>query len=185
MFGDSTMFHTSDRFLRQAPRRGATVVLVAVCLTVILAFVAIAIDGGGLLEQRRQAQATADAAALAAAQELFVNYPQNKGLDPGGTAVSRAQTIAAANGLNNNGTTSTVSVRVSPQTYAGGPNSGTVLPKGYAEVTVQYNQPRYFSAVIGSGTIPVKARAVGRGRWEPSFVGIHVLDLHASSALRA
>jgi len=48
-------------------RRGIVLVLVAVCLAVILAFVAIAIDGGNLLEQRRQVQATADAAALAAA----------------------------------------------------------------------------------------------------------------------
>ena len=172
-------------------RRGATVVLVAVCLTVILAFVAIAIDGGGLLEQRRQAQATADAAALAAAEDLFWNYPQNKGLDVGGTAVSRALAIAAANGYSNSPSNSpsesnsVVMVRVSPQTYTGGPHEGTILPKGYAEVTVQYNQPRYFSAVLGTGTIPVKARAVGRGKWEPSFVGIHVLDLHASSALRA
>lgn len=176
---------SAHRNSRRPFRRGAIVVLVAACLTVILAFVAIAIDGGGLLEQRRQAQATADAAALAAAQDLFYNYPLNKGLDLGGTAVSRAQAIALANGYTNDGTSSVVTVRVSPQTYLSGPKAGTAVPTGFAEVTVQYNQPRYFSAVLGMGAIPVKARAVGRGKWEPAFVGIHVLDLHADSALRA
>jgi len=176
---------TKCRGPRRQFRRGAIVVLVAACLTIILAFVAIAIDGGGLLEMRRSAQATADAAALAAAEDLFRNFPANKGADTSGTAGARALAIAAENGFNNNGTNSVVTVRVWPQYYATGPKAGTAVPKGYAEVSVQYNQPRYFSRVIGTGAIPVKARAVGRGKWEPSFVGIHVLDLHASSALRA
>src|SRR5687767_10405792 len=99
-------FHSSTR--RCYRRRGVIVVLVAVCLAVILAFVAIAIDGGGLLEERRQAQATADAAALAAAEDLFRNYPRNKGIDQSGTAKSAALEIAAANGYSNDGTNSTV-----------------------------------------------------------------------------
>ena len=41
--------------------------MVAVSIAVVLTFVAIAVDGGGLLELRRKSQATADAAALAAA----------------------------------------------------------------------------------------------------------------------
>lgn len=166
-------------------RRGVIVVLVAVCLTFIVAFVAIAVDGGGLLEQRRQAQATADAAALAAAEDLFRNYPKNKGLDVNGTAVAAAQQIAAANGFTGDGTNSVVTVRFSPETYLGGPNQGQALPKGYVEVLVQYNQKRYFSGVLGTGAIPVQGRAVARGKWEPAYVGIHVLDLHQSAALTA
>src|SRR5262249_52955391 len=42
-----------------------------------------------------------------------------------------------------------------------------------------------FSAVIGSGSIPVSARAVARGQWVPAFVGIHVLDLHQKGSLNA
>jgi Flp pilus assembly protein TadG len=167
------------------PRKGAIVVLVAFCMIVILAFVAIAVDGGVLLEQRRLTQATTDAAAMAAAEDLFRSYPQNKGLDTGGTAQGRALAIAAANGYTNDGSASVVTVRVNPATYTGGPNKGTVVPKGYAEVSVQYSQPRYFSSVLGSGTIPVSARAVARGKWEPAFIGIHVLDPHESGALRA
>jgi len=176
---------TGRKSLYRTRRTGAIAALVAVCLIVLLAFVAIAIDGGGLLEERRQAQATADAAAMAAAEDLFLNYPKNKGLDTGGNAVTKALAIAAANGFTNDGAKSIVTVRTSPQTYSGGPNQGTQLPTGYAEVTVQYNQPRYFSAVIGTGAISVNARAVGRGKWEPAFVGIHVLDLHQKGSLNA
>ncbi|MCI0358783.1 MAG: pilus assembly protein TadG-related protein [Planctomycetaceae bacterium] len=164
-------------------RRGAVVILVAVSLAAVLAFVAIAIDGGGLLEKRRQGQATADAAAIAAAEDLFRNYPANKGIDTYGTAEERARDIAAANGFSGNGTDSVVTVRTSPEFYTGGPNVGTALPPGYAEVSLQFNQPRYFSALFGSGAIPVPARAVARGNWEPSFIGIHVLDLHRPSSL--
>jgi len=164
-------------------RRGAVVVLVAISLAVVLAFVAIAIDGGGLLEERRQAQAVSDAAAIAAAEDLFRNYPRNKGLDVEETAEERARAIAAQNGYSGDGTQSIVTVRTSPEAYTGGPNQGQTLPPGYAEVSVQFNQPRYFSAIFGDGAIPIPARAVARGSWNPSFVGIHVLDLHAPGAL--
>jgi Flp pilus assembly protein TadG len=170
---------------RKMSRRGAIAVLVACSLTLLLACAAISLDGGGLLEQRRKAQAAVDAAAMAAAEDLFLNYPQNNGLDPDGTAADRAMSIAAANSFNDDGTSSVVSVRISPETYLGGPNAGQPLPNGFVEVTVQHNQTRHFSAVIGSGTIPVTARAVARGKWEPALVGIHVLDLHEPSALRA
>jgi Flp pilus assembly protein TadG len=177
---------TSRRSKRRlGSRQGAVAVLVAVCMVMLLSFVAIAVDGGSLLDQRRHAQSTADAAALAAAESLFKNYLTNYGLDPSGAAATAAKSIAAANGYSNDGTSSVVSVRTSPQTYAGGPNQGKVLPPGYVEVAVQYNQQRFFSKILGTGSIPIPARAVARGRWAPAFVGIHVLDLHEPSALRA
>jgi hypothetical protein len=178
----STSRRSKERF---DSRQGAVAVLVAVCMVMLLSFVAIAVDGGSLLDQRRHAQSTADMAALAAAESLFKNYNTNHGFDPWGSAARAAKSIAAANGYSNDGTSSVVRVRTSPQTYSGGPNQGKVLPRGYAEVTVQYNQQRFFSKILGAGSIPVPARAVARGQWEPAFVGIHVLDLHEPSALRA
>jgi Flp pilus assembly protein TadG len=177
--------HRRSSASRKPSRRGSIVVLVAVCLTALLACAAIALDGGGLFEQRRRAQATADAAAMAASENLFRNYPANKGVDVDGAAATKARSIAAANGFDNDGTSSVVTVRTYPETYLGGPNKDQALPKGYVEVTVQRNQARYFSAILGKGTIPVSARAVARGKWEPAFIGIHVLDLHESGALRA
>lgn len=168
---------------RRSDRRGSIVVLVAISLVALLAFVAIAVDGGGLMERRRSVQATADAAALSAAGSLFLNYPSNDGYDAGGDAAARARATAAANGYGDD--RSLVTVRVSPQLYLGGPNKGTPLPPGYVETTVQFNQQRRFSAILGSGALPVAARAVARGQWEPSNVGIHVLDLYAKGSLNA
>ena len=58
-----------------------------------------------------------------------------------------------------------------------GPNKGT---PGYAEVVVQYNQKRYFSALWGSGTYPIRARAVARGYLGPLSASILVLSQSAS-----
>ena len=42
------------------PRRGTVVVVVAVCLVAILAFAALSLDGGLLLDKRRQASTCSD-----------------------------------------------------------------------------------------------------------------------------
>jgi putative Flp pilus-assembly TadE/G-like protein len=170
---------------RRKSRRGAIVVMVALSLGFLLAFVAIAVDGGWLLELRRKSQATADAAALAAAETLFREYPQYRGLDVKGNAANAARSIAAANGFENDGTTSVVNVRTAPEKYSGGPNLGKPIPAGVAEVVVQYNQKRYFASILGSGTLPVPARAVAAGSWKAADVAIHVLDLHRGGSLNA
>src|SRR5712692_2188230 len=79
-------------------RRGMVAVYVALSMTVLLGISAIALDGGILLAERRHAQATADAAALAAAAELFKNSS--------GTASQSAASVAKANGYANDGTNS-------------------------------------------------------------------------------
>ncbi len=142
-------------------RRGMVTAQVAMSMGVLMAVLALLFDGGMLLVERRHAQATADAAALAAATDLFVNWnPTNQGSDPNGTANNSALGVASANGYTNDGTTSTVTVNISPANYSGGPNAGQSLPAGYAEVAVTYYQQRGFSGVFGSGAIPISARAV-------------------------
>jgi hypothetical protein len=142
-------------------------------------------DGGTLMEDRRHVQAAADAAALAAASDLFTNYRSNKGKDPGGTASASALSTAAANGFSNDGVQSIVTVNIAPASYQGGPNAGKPLPPGYAEVIVQYNASRSFSNVFGSGTIPVRGRAVARGVWGPNSNGVILLNLSASGVLNS
>jgi hypothetical protein len=162
-----------------ARRRGTVAVIVAVCLTLLLTVVAVALDGGLLLEDRRRVQAAADAAALAAANDLYINYPTYKGVDSTGTAAKAAQTLAAANGFTNGDGNNTVVVNIPPL-------SGKFVGQaGYAEVIITHNQPRFFSSVIGSGLIPVKARAVARGMWTPFNNGIIVLDPVGSQSLEA
>src|SRR5262249_12470902 len=81
---------------------------------------------------------------------------------------------AAANGYSNDGVTSAVTVNIPP-------TSGNFAGKaGHAEVIVQFKQARGFSAIFGSGTLPVKARAVARG-W-PGNIGILILDPHPTVA---
>jgi hypothetical protein len=149
-------------------------VLVAVSLIAICGVVAIAVDGGMLLDNRRRVQAAADAAALAAADDLFSNFGANNGADPSGTANSSALSSAAANGFSNDGVTSVVTVNIPPA-------SGNFAGKaGYAEVIVQFNQSRNFSSVFGSGSLPVTARAVACGI--PGNIGILILHPHLQGA---
>jgi hypothetical protein len=163
--------------------------LVLLCLAALLGVAAIALDGGMALAERRRAQDVADAAALAAAADLFAHYLTNQGHDVNGTAAASALTIAAANGYTNDGTHSTVTVRVSPQPPVQPDptiidSSGDLKP-GYAEVTVQFNEPRFFSALWGQGTIPIQGRAVARGTWSVMVNGILLLDPASPGALTA
>ncbi len=164
-------------------RRGAVAPLTVLSLTVFAGVVALVIDGGRLQEERRHAQATADAAALAAAVDLLANYSSNGGTDPNGTAQASALATAAANGYTNDTVNSVVIVNVSPQAYQGGPKAGTALPAGYVEVIVQFNESRSFSNLFGSGTVPVRARAVARGQMGNIGDAITLLSLTAAPAL--
>jgi hypothetical protein len=158
-------------------------VLVAVCLIVLMTVLAMGLDGGLLQDERRHAQATADAAALAGAAELYRYYGTYGGQDTNGAARTAALNVAKLNGYDNDGQTSTVTVNLHGDNYSGGPKAGQPIPKGYIEVEVEYQMPRFFSNVIGSGKMPVKARAVARGTYEPGGDGVIVLDRSASKAL--
>src|SRR5262245_56289860 len=161
-----------------ASRRGIVVMLCALSLVAVIGSIALVADGGLLLEHRRQVQAAADLAAMAAATDLFTNYQQNKGLDPSGTAAALARQAAAAQGYTDGTAGTTVTVNIPPQT---GDHVGQAC---YAEVTVQYRQPRFFSGLFGTESIPVTARAVSRGQWTSFNDGILVLDLYQSESLK-
>jgi Flp pilus assembly protein TadG len=163
-------------------RRGAVLAQVVLCLTALVGVLAITLDGGVLLAERRRAQATADAAALAAVADLFKNYMTNNGVGTSSASTS-AMTTASANGYT--GSNSVVTVNLNPSNYQGGPNAGTQIPPGYAEVIVTYNQPRFFSSLWGTANLPVSARAVARGQWLPASPGVLVLNPTAPGALTA
>jgi hypothetical protein len=154
--------------------------LVALSLIALVGVVAIVLDGGLLLMDRRQCQRAADGAALAAAAQLYTDYPAqypNPGLDPKGTAKASALAYAAANGYSNDGTSSVVTVNIPPTS---GDHAGQA---GYAEVIVQYNQPRGFSGLFGSAPVPVRARTVARGLQTPySNAGILLLNKNAAGS---
>ncbi len=167
--------YLSPTFLPYSPRRGTVAVFIAICLTVLVGVLAITLDGGLMLTESRHAQVVAEAAAIAAAADLFDNSAINAGKDPTGTAAASALSTAKANGYSNDGTTSVVTVNIPHQ-------SGDYVGKdGYAEVIVQYNLTRGFSAIWGKGTLPIKARAVASGI--PGNIGILILNPTISDSL--
>ena len=142
----------------------------AICLVPIVGVMALILDGGVLVNEHRHARSVADTAAMSAAYSLYTNYGADKGLDPEGDAKTAALNNAAGNGYTNDGTTSALTVNIPPL-------SGAYVGKaGYAEVLVQNNQAKLFSALWGSGTMSVTARAVARGITSPSSPAILLLD---------
>jgi hypothetical protein len=168
---------TSRMTLPHHTRRGAVTPLVAILMIALISIVAIAVDGGMLLTERRRAQATADAAAMAAACVLYDNYPVDQGQGNVGNPIDAAKAVASANGYTNDGTTSVVTVNLPP---LNGPYQG--LPS-YVEVIVTYYQQRAFSGIFGTGALPVKARAVARGAWVDPNVGVLVLNYSGKGTL--
>src|SRR5438067_10818457 len=86
------------------PRRrdGTVVIVVLLCLIVMLSVAALSLDGGLMMDKRREIQATADAAALAAASELYVNWFTSHGLEtPDLTVANTAQAVATSSGFQN------------------------------------------------------------------------------------
>ena len=73
---------------RPQARRGVVAPFVALCLIALLGVTALVVDGGLLLADRRKVQGAADAAALAAAIDLYNNWNLNSGKDPSGSAAS-------------------------------------------------------------------------------------------------
>ena len=139
------MARLEARKSRTARRRGMVAAQVALCLVPLLGFAAFAFDCGVLLVFRRRAQAGADAAALAAAEDLYAHYVSNGGVDADGTAGTSALATAVANGFNNDGAQSTVTVNIPP-------TAGLFVNQaGFAEVIITYYQPRGFSGIFGSG----------------------------------
>ncbi len=164
---------------RTGSRRGFVVVFVAVCMVALFSVIALAVDGGMLMTERRHAYATADAAAMAAAADLYDNFWTYSGKDPTGTAKASALKTAAGNGYLENGPRTTVTVNIPPKS---GRYTGL---DGYAEVLVEYRQPRAFSVFMGSGDLPVPARAVALGMPVAADVGILVLDPDDKGALNS
>ena len=158
-------------------RRGITIPAVALLLTGLLGVTALAVDGGLLLADRRRAQAAADAAALAAAIDLYQNWTSHKGKDTNGTANTSAKATATDNGFTNGVNGAGVAISIPPSS---GPYKGLY---GYAEVVITMPQARRFSTIFGSGDLAVKARAVARGLNAASDIGILLLNPTAQGSL--
>lgn len=122
---------------------GQTVILAALCMTVLLGFLALAVDVGLLFHSRRTIQTAADSGAIAGAEEI--NY---------GDVTRASQTDAARNGVMNGFQGAVVTVNNPP---VNGPFAGKA---GYVEVIASQPQPTYFMNAFGRNSVSVVGRAV-------------------------
>ncbi len=162
-------------------RRGVVAVFAAICMVVIVSVVAIVVDSGMVRDRRRHVQASADAAAMAAAIELFNNYLQvsSASSDPGGRARAGALSILQDNGYTPSN--AEIIINIPPRESRSGFNGQPRL----AEVIVTFHQARQFSTIMGNGDIPVRARAVARGDYAQIDDGVLVLDPDTKGAFNA
>jgi hypothetical protein len=169
------------RILRndRSTRRGHIAIMVAMSIVAIVSTIAVSLDGGAIMSERRHAQNAADAAALAGACDLYYNFWLYSGYDTPGTARTAAFAGAAQSGYTNDGTTTVVTINIPPTSgyYIGRP--------GYVEAIVQYNETRGFSSLFDNGTVPISARAVALGMPIAGDVGILVLDQSSKNAFNA
>src|SRR5262245_12428139 len=129
--------------VNQPRRRGNVVVMAAVSLVMIVAVTALSVDGGILLDKRRTLQATTDSASLAAAGELYRNYPYFQGSDTSGTARQAALDACAQNGFVD-GVNCSITINIPPQS---GPFTGLAA---HVEVLIAYDQQQFFARIFGT-----------------------------------
>jgi putative Flp pilus-assembly TadE/G-like protein len=116
--------------------RGQAIVLMTLSLVVIMGMAALVLDVGNWFHTKRRLQGTADAAALAGAQEL----PD----DP-----SAAQTMAMNYANQNGGDVAGANIVV----------TSTVLPNDTISVRARKTDPGFFSGVLGIASADIDARA--------------------------
>lgn len=168
---------------RSCRRPGAIAAMVALLLTAMMGVVVLTVEGGLLMTKKREVQAVADGAAMAAAIVLYENYPSQGGLGPQSTAKQAAWDVASANGYDHTASNCSVTVNFPPNITGSSIYNDTTKFPGCVEVIITYNQPRSFSNIWGSGDLPVKARAVGRGAWTAYNAGIIVLAYSGKKTL--
>lgn len=126
-------------------QRGQALPFIAICITVLLGFTALAVDVGYLRFQQRLQQSASDSAALAGAMELSVGST---------TFATAAKNEAGTNGFTDGTNNTTVTVNNPPAT---GPNAGNA---NAVEVIVKVDHPAFFSGVVGHAVNTVTTRSV-------------------------
>jgi hypothetical protein len=138
---------------------GQVMILFAVASLVLVGFVALSIDTGFLMAERRQVQNAADAAALAGAKALLDGKPGQITASAQAYGIQNAD-VAAGN----------VVVSYPP---ASGPYANNNL---YVQVTITKEVDKYFVGALYSGSWEVEATAVAGVETIPSDYGLIALE---------
>lgn len=143
---------------------GQTIILAALCMPLLLGFVALAVDAGLMFRAEREMQTAADSGAVAGAKEL--NF---------GDVTSAAKADTARNGVTDGVNGAMVTVNNPPLS---GPHAGNPY---YVEVIVTKSQATFFMNVLNRSSMTVLGRAVAGQR--PSGDCVYVLNPTASNAM--
>jgi len=139
--------------------RGQVLVIIILGLVVIFGFVALAVDMGQVLSNRRNAQNAADSAALSAAFDAI------GGSKDRATAIANAYSLAAENGFDNNQVTNWVVVNNPPisndecWTCKLGP-----VAKEYYQVVITVKMDPIFAQIFWKGAEKVTVEAIGHAK---------------------
>ena len=129
-----------------------------------------------MMEERRRAQAAADAAALAAGKTGYDQLHLAPIRQPSPTPLIQAATQSLNNaGYTNDGNTTWISINIGPSS---GPFAGNA---SYIEVIVQTKVRATFGRIFTGSDPTVKARAVAQ--FQRKHMGLVVLDPSADKAL--
>jgi len=138
--------------------RGQVLVMTVLCCTVLLGFMALALDVGMLFRAKRNLQIAADSAALAATLDYLYNHNPND-TTVNATNVSSANAVgvaaAALDGFSSTAAVNPSTVTVAPAwdgVYAGTP--------GYFEATIVQPNPTMFMGIFNHGWVSIAVRAV-------------------------
>jgi hypothetical protein len=158
-------------------RRGAVSVLVAVSLLLLLGILTLSVESGRLYELQRREQTACDAAALAAATELYRQTVLSQDDVPPQDPKVVAYEVARLNGFPN---TAPNIVQVFMP-----PHSGVFAGRsGFFQVEIESRLNRSFSRVFGSGDLVVRASAVAAGTQLSTKASLLVLETKKKHALK-
>lgn len=164
---DATTTTTVRRRAMRHAVEAQAMVIFALCSLVLVGFLALAVDAGYLMSERRQVQAAADAAALAAAKAALDNKSASEVLSTG-------QSYGAFNaGVATSGVT--VSRPPTSGPYAGNNN--------YIQVTVAKNVTRFFLGAVYTGPWSVSATATAGVETVPGNYALIALERTATHGI--
>ncbi len=163
------------------PRSAKTLVLFVLVAPVLLGMIGLVVDAGMLMAAQRQTQNAADAAAIAAAMDLYRGASNS-------TALATAQTFVTNNGLSatltlNGGASNALNIPPQDPGNTGSPYKNTA---NYVEAIVSQNVNTLFIQVLGiNSTQTVTARAVAGYEPVGAGEGVMVLDSTVSTGVTA
>lgn len=133
---------------------GQALVIIAIAMIGLVAMTGLAVDGSRAFSDRRHAQNAADTAALAGA------LAKVRGQD----IVSTAQSRAASNGFNNDGSQNTVVVNTPPAAGCDGINGPYAGNNEYVQVIIRATTDTLFASVVGIEKLDNCVEAITRAQ---------------------